>query len=383
MTLNEICSDLEGRIKYLSENESNRDIYELHIFFKMITEVVSFYNKFFALDIFEVFVSLIQAQKNTPDILTIAALELRHRGELEAAAMLLDRAGELDRTVPYIRALAADVLRELGKCEEARTRCNELLLEFPRLVDVDSCLTMCDVNDLMACKYDYYQLLDYAHRMLKPKSYIEIGVSTGKSLALARSGTSAVGVDPNAANTANHFFHSPEVDPQLFPMTSNDFFRNVTISSLFGVPTFDMAFIDGLHVFEQALMDFVNLENLSTKNSVVFIHDCLPVTTLTAERERQTGFWTGDVWRVVACLKAVRPDLEIVTFPASPSGLAMVTNLDSTSRLLAQQFDSIVAHFITMPLPESFAERCELLNVTRNSHMEYIGKWISSRPSVN
>jgi hypothetical protein len=155
-------------------------------------------------------------------------------------------------------------------------------------------------------------------------------------------------------------------------MTSNDFFKTVDLESLFGKQTFDMAFIDGLHVFEQALMDFIHLEALSDKDSVIFIHDCLPVNPLIAERERQTGFWTGDVWRVIHCLKSLRQDLEIVTFPASPSGLAMITKLDSTSRILYQQFDSIVAHFLTIPLPESYNERCAMLNVTNVDPVKFM-----------
>lgn len=372
MNTENIRNVLENRIRYMAGDSTHYNNFESHLYFKIMCDVINFYKQFYDLDLYDIFTSMIDTQKSTADGLTIVALELKHRGQLEAARIILERACKLDKTRHYIPTLAAELLREEGLLSEARQRCAEILEEFPEFMDVGSFLTACDSDELLNCPYDYYQILDYAHRLLKPKSYVEIGVSTGKSLALARTGTCAIGIDPNAANTEDHFYSSPETDPVLFPMTSNEFFRTVNIESLFGVPTFEMAFIDGLHVFEQALMDFVHLESLSGKKSVIFIHDCLPVTTLIAERERQTGFWTGDVWRVVACLKSLRPELEIVTFPARPSGLAMITNLDATSRLLAQQFDSIVAHFISVPLPESFAERCELLNVTNIDPVKFL-----------
>lgn len=378
MYIGAIRKELEGRIIYLTENTKCHDSEYLHSYTKIISDVISFYKQFYNLDMFDLFTALISAQKNTYDILKVTGLELKHRSHFEAARILFDRASQLDSSIPNTRVLAADMLRELGFCDEAKAICNNILKEFPRFGEAESCLTMCAADKLLTSHYDYYQLLDYAHKFLKPQSYIEIGVSTGKSIALARKGTVAVGVDPNAANNADHFFHSPEVDPTLISMTSNNFFKSVNLISLFGTSTFDMAFIDGLHVFEQALMDFIHLENISKKDSVIFIHDCLPVNPIVAERVRQTGFWVGDVWRVIPCLKAVRPDLEIVTFPASPSGLAIVTGLDSSSRLLSQQFDAIVAHFLTMSLPESFEERRIMLNVTHIDPVKYMEELFAS-----
>jgi hypothetical protein len=372
MKIDVIHNDLVDRIIYTARKSPAPARDELHMYFREITEVIGFYQRYFFIDLSGVFKFIIAEQHNTADQLAMTALELRLSGQTAAAVTVLDRAGTIDPSAAYIRVLAAELVREQGHVPEAKKRYATLLQECPHLLDSESCSTMYDVDKLLCCPYDYYQILDLAHRLLKPRRYIEIGVSTGKSLALTREGTNAIGIDPNAANSANQFFHSPECDPQLFAMTSNDFFKNYTLQPLFGSATFDMAFIDGLHVFEQALMDFIHLEALSAPGSVIFIHDCLPVNPLTAERVRQTGFWTGDVWRVIACLKALRPDLGIVTFPTSPSGLAMITGLDSTSRILAQQFDTIVAHFITMPLPESFPERSELLNVTNSDPAELI-----------
>jgi hypothetical protein len=147
-------------------------------------------------------------------------------------------------------------------------------------------------------------------------------------------------------------------------MTSNDFFQQGLVEKEWNDLPFDMAFIDGLHVFEQALMDFVNLERRSASDSVIFLHDCLPVSIIGAERQRRSMVWTGDVWKMIPCLEAIRPDLEIITFPVRPSGLAMIRKLDRNSKVLINQFDSIVEHFNSNVLPENFEERCSMLNVT-------------------
>lgn len=88
---------------------------------------------------------------------------------------------------------------------------------------------------------------------------------------------------------------------------------------------------------------------------------CLLINPRIAQREHCTGFWTGDVWKVIPCLKAVRPDLTIITIPAFPSGLAIVTNLNPLSRVIGQHFDQIVENFESMELPVSLDERMALL----------------------
>jgi hypothetical protein len=64
-------------------------------------------------------------------------------------------------------------------------------------------------------------------------------------------------------------------------------------------PRFSLAFIDGLHLFEQAFLDFIALEKFARPGSVIMIHDCLPLNRVTADRTRTTDFYTGDVWKLV------------------------------------------------------------------------------------
>ena len=96
---------------------------------------------------------------------------------------------------------------------------------------------------------------------------------------------------------------------------------------------------------------------------MILIHDCLPIAPIVAERERCTGFWTGDVWRIIPCLKTVRPDLKIMTIPTKPSGLGVVTNMDAASTVLSDNYDDIVRYYLSLRCPESFDQRRVVCNV--------------------
>ena len=146
-------------------------------------------------------------------------------------------------------------------------------------------------------------------------------------------------------------------------MTSDDFFATTDVIKEMGMPFFDVAFIDGLHHFDQVLRDFINVERFAGPDSVVLIHDCLPVDPRVATRERSTAFWTGDVWKIIPCLRATRPDLEIITLPLPPAGLALVRRLDPSSRLLSRQYVNVVEQFDALELPDAWAKRCSMLAV--------------------
>ena len=52
-------------------------------------------------------------------------------------------------------------------------------------------------------------------------------------------------------------------------MTSDEFFSQ-------NKETFDLIFIDGLHIHEQVLKDIDNSLNVLNENGVILLHDCLP-----------------------------------------------------------------------------------------------------------
>ena len=67
----------------------------------------------------------------------------------------------------------------------------------------------------------------------------------------------------------------------------------------------DLTFIDGLHLFEVALRDFMNAERMSSPSSVVILDDVFPRSIAEASRERHTLFWAGDTYKVMLTLELV------------------------------------------------------------------------------
>ena len=191
----------------------------------------------------------------------------------------------------------------------------------------------------------YMTLLSRFHDSLQPEAYLEIGVSRGESLALASSTAKAIGIDPN-----------PRIDQQIrslariYPIGSDEFFDRYDLLDELGTSRLPLAFIDGLHLFEQVLKDFINVEKYADRRTVVLIHDCLPVARILATRVPATNLWCGDVWKIIPCLIRYRPDLTVSVIPTQPTGLVVLTNLDSNSTKLQDRFDQIVADYADQAL---------------------------------
>jgi hypothetical protein len=209
---------------------------------------------------------------------------------------------------------------------------------------------------MMSRMRDYFDLLDAIHRATLPRTYVEIGVATGKSMSIALPGTVLVGVDPSA-----DVRHPISGDLHLFRMTSDEFFQTGSLQTrLAGLPI-DIGFIDGLHYFDAVLRDFRGIEAASAPESVVLIHDCIPVTTRSAARQRETKIWTGDVWKAIVGLRRYRPDLTITVVKIAPTGLALVTGLQPKSRVLFDRYEELCSSLSPLSLPEDPSERNRMI----------------------
>jgi hypothetical protein len=180
------------------------------------------------------------------------------------------------------------------------------------------------------------------HELVRPRSYSEIGVETGATLALAHTAERIIGIDPEHAKLRRDLL-PPQA--KLFHETSDAFFAGHARVDCLGPQRLELAFIDGMHWFEYALRDFINVEAWSEPSGVIVLHDCLPVVPLTASRERRSKFWVGDVWKVVPILRQYRPELRIKVIATAPSGLCVVRGLDPGSRVLSDRLDEIVEAF--------------------------------------
>jgi len=130
-------------------------------------------------------------------------------------------------------------------------------------------------------------------------------------------------------------------------MTSDEFFERHATDAI--QRPVDLAFIDGLHLFEYALRDFINVERWASPSGLVVFDDIFPNHPLQGSRHRRTRAWTGDVWRIATCLREWRPDLLLVPLDCSPTGLLLVGRLDPTSRVLESRYDTIVRRCLSRP----------------------------------
>jgi hypothetical protein len=184
-----------------------------------------------------------------------------------------------------------------------------------------------------------HQFLRRLHEVYQPRTYFEIGVNDGRSLALSRVPT--VAVDP-----AHRITTELHCDLHLVKATSDDFFaREKPLEHLGGTPI-DLAFIDGMHLFEYALRDFINVERHAARSSVVVFDDQLPRSVDEAARDRHTGPWTGDVYKIIPTLQRYRPDLRLAVLDTDPTGVVVVFGLDPSNSVLADRYDEILDRFL-------------------------------------
>ncbi|WP_313388947.1 class I SAM-dependent methyltransferase, partial [Rhodospirillum rubrum] len=147
---------------------------------------------------------------------------------------------------------------------------------------------------------------------------------------------------------------------RVIARTSQDFFADPQAVAELPGPI-DFAFIDGDHRFASVLHDFIALEAHMAAGGVIALHDTWPLDPLTASRSRQTGFYTADAWKIVPCLRAIRPDLRLLTLPAAPTGLTLITGLDPASSVLGDRFEAIIEAFAALPYAPALASRLALV----------------------
>ncbi|MBT5229608.1 MAG: tetratricopeptide repeat protein [Methylococcales bacterium] len=208
----------------------------------------------------------------------------------------------------------------------------------------------------------YTEVLKHCHQKLKPKSYVEIGVESGKSLTLANPPTQCVGIDPKP-----QVVETISAPHKIFALESDIFFQQHDLLAELGCDHVDMAFIDGMHHCENVLRDFINIEKFSQPNTVVLIHDCVPLDTITSTRERNTNFWSGDIWKVIPCLKKFRPDLGVFTIPAAPTGLGLVVKLNASSTVLEENMEEALAYLRQLEFDYLDEDKSSKMSVIRNA----------------
>ncbi len=199
----------------------------------------------------------------------------------------------------------------------------------------------------------YLRFLGLLAAQLRPRRYLEVGTREGASLKQFPH-AAAICVDPAFQIDSDVLLQRRETF--FFQTTSDDFFARHSVQELLGGP-FDVAFLDGMHLFEYLLRDFVNAEREAHRGSIIVLHDCLPThpaMTWRRPEEREAllhaadgatppaAYWAGDVYKIVPMLARYRPDLRIHAFDCPPTGLVVVSRLDPGSSVLGDVYYEIV-----------------------------------------
>ncbi len=177
--------------------------------------------------------------------------------------------------------------------------------------------------------------------------YLEVGCRSGRIFGNSRGKT--IAVDPYFQVQSNVINVKPEL--HVFQKTSDDFFASNFLDAIDAKLSF--SFLDGMHLFEYLLRDFIATERNSTPDSVIALHDCCPFTYEMTTRDLDNlpdGNWTGDVWKIIPILKKYRPDLNVSVLDAAPTGLVLVSGLDPKSRILPDAYEDIVDEFTNLDL---------------------------------
>ena len=149
----------------------------------------------------------------------------------------------------------------------------------------------------MKFKVTRTDILNYLIEKYKYKTYLEIGVRNPQSGNFNNIKIkNKIGVDPNPIIKQDN----------IFVGTSDFFFIKNN-------KTFDLIFIDGLHLENQVDKDIANSLEFLNEGGMVLLHDCNPPTEM-HQRDNycldgKYPAWNGTVWKSFAKLRMTRSDL--------------------------------------------------------------------------
>jgi len=181
----------------------------------------------------------------------------------------------------------------------------------------------------------------------KYKTYLEIGVDLGnthKGIVCERK----VSVDPSKKYT-----------DLMFQETSDDFFAH-------NKETFDLIFIDGLHVSDQVIKDFYNSLVILNEGGTIVMHDLIPAKESDQTRERTAVQWMGDVWKAWIQLRREEKDFSMHCINVWP-GYGIITKgsqellQDTDEELTWEYFQKNTKEKMNIITLEEFYKQCKNL----------------------
>jgi predicted O-methyltransferase YrrM len=208
---------------------------------------------------------------------------------------------------------------------------------------------------------DKHEFLRLMHNLIRPEIYLEIGVQYGQSLRLAKFSRVAIGIDPNPQVT-----EAPS-NMRLYEMHSSEFYDRELWTE--NEPA-GLAFIDGSHLFEDAVDDFDLVLNSTDRDSVAVFDDVLPRNEVEASRTPNLNVWAGDVWRLHPYLTARHPRTTFVLVDVEPTGVMVAYDLNWSH-------DRHIYEYANDPVPESVLTRKHA--VSGMTALTMVSEWIDAK----
>lgn len=147
----------------------------------------------------------------------------------------------------------------------------------------------------------------------EPSRYLEIGVNAGLTFEHVQADLK-MAVDPLPLFDISRLPSGSAV----FEGTSDLFFETSPRQE------WDVIFVDGLHLFEQAYRDVLNSLSCLSADGLIVLDDSVPENSYTARRDPAilepggSTAWHGDVFRVVLLLSRFHPEVDYRTISESP-----------------------------------------------------------------
>ena len=211
-------------------------------------------------------------------------------------------------------------------------------------------------------------------------NYLEIGVQTGLCFFKIKA-DKKIAVDPNfiikiTKGVKAYIKNFSNFNNRYFELTSDDFFSKKAqyIKKIGGL---DVVFIDGLHLYEQVVIDIENSLKYLNEGGIILLHDCNPPTETASLRGMSpaevratnppnwTGEWNGDVWKAIMHIRTERKDVQVMVFDCD-YGIGMVRkgtpdktftfSKEEISQLTYQDLLDNRVEYLNLKAPEEFAE---------------------------
>jgi hypothetical protein len=203
--------------------------------------------------------------------------------------------------------------------------------------------------------------------------YLEVGVAQGAAFRRIAA-DEKIAVDPAfkmSTRTRRRVDATARVT-NYFETTSDAFFNDQ--ATFLEQREVDVALIDGLHTYQQAVRDVENTLRYLRDDGIILMHDCNPgnasvacpaasYADFRAQNHWWNINWTGDVWKSIVYLRSFRHDLQIAVLDCD-FGVGIVRKGSSDSRLSysAEQIEAL-------DYADLAADRDRLLNLKPPSYL--------------